>query len=279
MQKLFSAKILLLSLLAVYGFSYFLQNNYRSVKEFDPGTLVEPSQIAVQSSAPIEFTKNGYAYSLTPIAEYQIAGLVVSRMDYRNFSIKKSDAAFPMDLCMMWGDNLKNAVHRERGLKFKQDFRFCLYSWSGQSRINVNKVSNNHLLIQDERIENRLKNLHKGDQVRVTGKLVNVSASALGKVGEFDSSKFTMNTSIVRNDDGAGSCEIIFVESLEVLKKGNAWAAAAHTASFYGLGVVILYLLLKGLIFFFRIQLTPKAALSEQTRREDYTPRPPRRYL
>lgn len=258
MKKIFSAKWLFLVLLVVYGGSYYWENLYRGIESPDPLTFREPVQTPPAAAEPIAFIKQGYAYNLTPVAEYDIAGLIVSRMDYRTFSIQQSDATFPMDLCLIWGDNVKNGVYKEPGLSFRQDFRFCLYTWSGESKLNTTQVSNNHLLINDPEIEKRLKKLHRGDQVRVTGKLVDVSATAAGELKEHDAPAFTMQTSENRTDSGGGACEIIYVEGLEILKRGHPIANFAHDASYYGLLLLAAYVAIRILVFLLTIYAKPK---------------------
>ena len=84
------------------------------------------------------------------------------------------------------------------------------------------QVSNNHLVIDSEKIEKKINQLSVGDQIKIKGKLVNVHAENLGKPGKYDPKLFEWNSSTKREDTGGGACETIYIEDIEIIKKGNA---------------------------------------------------------
>jgi hypothetical protein len=221
--------------------TFFTRNSYRQVSNIDPRVLIAPVQSEATDKNIIRFTKGDFEYELTPLYDYDISGLIVHRMDYTWFDIYKYDSIFPLDLCMIWGSNVESGVYKNKSLSFSQDARFCWYQWFGNLTFNGSELSNNHLLVKDKALEDKIKSLNSGDQVRIKGKLVNVSGRNIGSPGEYDPSEFNIHSSITRSDAGAGACEVIYFEDLEILKKGNPISSFLFEASYYGLIILILW--------------------------------------
>ncbi len=144
-QKL--RKTLLAVFFGILVISYFLKDDYRTVNNIQPKILQAPLQDVADNNGSIQFSKDGFAYNLTPVAKYQIQGLVVHQMDYRFFSIYNSDSVFPVDLCLTWGENLANKSYQEKQLSFSQDARFCFYKWRGETSNNQLTANKNYVLI------------------------------------------------------------------------------------------------------------------------------------
>lgn len=247
MHFLFKAsKILLLVCLAVFIVTFLIQKQYRSVNKIQPAVLEMPLQVEMQDQTEIKFIRDEYEYVLTPLFNYQISGFVVHKMDYRWFSIHKSDSVFPLDLCLIWGDNVQKRVYKSKQLRFSQDMRFCFWQYYGDNiYLNAAGISNNHLLVRNDTLFHEINSVRAGDQVEIRGKLVNVQARNMGKPGEYDPSYFEMHSSTVREDTSAGACEIIYVEDFKILQRGHPRAWYTYRASFYALiGLVILNILL-----------------------------------
>lgn len=240
-------------LLAILGVTFFTRNSLHGVREIDPAVLAQPVQSELADPSVIKFTRNDYAYELTPLFRYDIRGVVVHKLNYSAFTIYKSEKTFPVDLCLVWGTNAKRKLFREKGVSFSQDCRWCWAQWRSDVGFNSNELSNNHLVINDPKLEKKIKGFHVGDQVRLVGKLVNVKAKLVGKAGRYDSSEITWQTSTNRTDSGAGACEVIFVEEAWVLKKANVLSRILFSASFYGL----LFWFLWNLFCFFRSIVRP----------------------
>lgn len=238
------SKYLFWGLVLVFIVTFFTRNDVRSVTEVDPEVLRQPIQIQVYNAEIIHFVKDGYEYFLTPVYEYDISGLVVGKMDYRFFSIDKMDSTFPFDVCLIWGSNVLRGLHTDRRVKFSEDCRWCWAYWSGDVNFNLNELSNNHLLIDNNDVLKQLRSVCRGDQLRIRGKLVNVKAKLAGKAGPPD---ITWNTSTSRTDSGAGACEVFYVEKLEVLNKANVVSRILFQFSAYAL---ILWVAWKVISFF-----------------------------
>ena len=232
-------KYLFFILMTAFGITFFTKDNYRNVDEIVPPVLKKPVQKKPANMDGINFINNDYEYELVPLYDYEIAGLVVHRMDYSWFSIYKGDSVFPLDLCMIWGSNAENKIYQSRSLSFSQDMRFCFYRWWGNVKFNQQEVSNNHLLINSEEIEKKIRNISTGDQVKIKGQLVNVRAKNLGTPGTYDPEFFEWNTSVSRTDTGGGACEVILVNEVYMLEKANTVSHHIYKNSFYGLIILI----------------------------------------
>lgn len=238
-------------LLGVLIITFFTRNNYKNVKNPDSQLFKEPIQEKVIDSMPIEFQKDGYEFILTPLYEYEISALVVNRFDYTRFSLQRTDSVFPLDLCVIWGDNVKNGVYKDKSLTFRQDARFCWGMWGRDLNFNWGEVSNNHLVIKDELLKKKAFSISEGDQVYIKGKLVNVEAENIdGNLGDYESQLSNWNSSVKRGDSGAGACEIIYVEELEILKKANPISFYAFKISFW---LLIVFVFWRFLVFFYEM--------------------------
>jgi hypothetical protein len=224
-------------LVTILAVTFFSRNNIRSVSQCDPALFKQPLQSQVYGSSSIQFAQNGYQYTLTPRYNYDISALVVGAMNYRMFSINKFDLIFPVDLCLTWGSNVRRGLHRNSAVRFSQDCRWCWVNWSRDVQFNMDELSNNHLLVDNSTVLKDANSITRGDQVRIRGKLVDVRAKLLGKSLSPD---VTWNTSISRADSGAGACEVIYVERLEILRRSNLVSKVLFRLSLYGLlGLVI----------------------------------------
>lgn len=229
---------LICALSALIG--WFGKDDFRSATPRDRA-LLPPLQTAAVPSTAIAFQKDGYAYTLTPRFNYDISGLVLHRLAYNQwFSLSRTDEVFTLDLCLMWGNNLASGAYLNPTLAVEQDVRFCVYRYqpgAGAPVLN-GALSNNHMVVSDPAIQSVLDDISAGDQVRITGKLVDVQASALGATGQFESRQREWRTSTTRNDSGAGACEIIYVENVQILARGNLWQHLMYNAGLYGMLLV-----------------------------------------
>ncbi len=243
LQKL--NRYLFILMVVTWIVTYFTENNYRGVDKIVPEVLQEPLQTDAKNEPEIKFVNQGYEYRLKPLFNYEINGLLVHQLNYKRFSIYSYAGVFQEDLCLIWGNNVSSKVYQSRALTFSQDSRFAYYQWTGNLDFNGNQLSNNHLIINSKELERKLKSLNTGDQIKIKGKLVNVQAINADKTNREKPEEYQWITSTVRTDSGAGACEIIYVEDIQVLQKGNPLAAELHQGSFYGLiALVVLNLAL-----------------------------------
>ncbi len=234
-----------LIIFVVFAVTFFTRNSLKGAAKIVPEVLTQPRQIQLYGQREIQFTRDGYRYHLIPLYDYEINGLVVGKMDYRFFSIDRNDSVFPIDICLIWGDNAAKKLHKNSAVSFSQDCRWCWAQWSAGAKVNLSELSNNHLLINDKEILRQAKDILRGDQIKITGRLVNVIAEPAGEKGL---SARAWNTSISRTDNGAGACEVIYVKDLEILKKANVISRVLFRLSGYALLLIIIW----GIINLFR---------------------------
>lgn len=166
--------------------------------EYPGGALPVPIQVKDQSAA-VDWDD----YRLEPVARFDATVLVLQATEHRGGSIPFSK----LDFGVAWGtavddEILKNVrfMHRGRFLYWRTEDS-DLYARRGKEI--THQVGNFHLIASSDVLED-LKDVRRGDVVRLVGRLVNVSGP--------DRKRWM--TSMTRSDTGAGACEIILVESL-----------------------------------------------------------------
>lgn len=232
---------LFLALLATAAVTWFTRHRLASVNDIHSDTLRAPVQTPVQSPEPVQFTRNGYDYTAVPLFHYTLAGLVVHRLDYSWFSIDRGERTFTLDIGVIWGSNLSNRVHQAKSIRFSQDARFGFVQWRGEVPFVKSEFSNNHLLVDNDQMERKVKQIQTADQIRLRGKLVNVTARRITAGGRYDSDEIVWNTSTVRADDGPGACETILVENVEILQPANQLSRVLFRTSLWGMAIVTLW--------------------------------------
>ena len=230
------------------GSAWLLCDRLETIQEIHPDAVAEPVQIPLTTAPAFSFSRNGYDYVVAPLYQYTLRGLIVHRLDYSWFAIDRSETAFPLDLCVIWGSNLSNGLYRAKTIHFSQDCRWCWAQWHGQVGFHMDELSNNHLLVDNPALERQLHQLRTGDQIKLTGQLVNVKARATSAVGQYDSSVSDWNTSTTRTDSGAGACEVIYVERIELLKPGHPFVRQLYRVA----GCLLLIFAGWRLVIFFR---------------------------
>jgi len=104
---------------------------------------------------------------------------------------------------------------------------------------NGDELSNNHLIASTPYIEKVIRSMRTGDQIMISGKLVNVEAKAIGKREKYESADISWQTSVVRGDSMGGACEIIYVTDAKIIKRGPR-LSPMMTFSLSGLAVTFL---------------------------------------
>jgi hypothetical protein len=160
----------------------------------------EPVQTAIYSSSLPE--KNGYR--IAPLAAFDIRARVIRSERYR-FG-READLA-PVDLVLGWGAMSDSAVLQQ--INFFQGGRF--YRWSANvlpvpREVIETHSANMHMIPANGAIERQLKSIRAGNMVHLKGLLVEATSPE----------GWRWKSSLTRNDTGAGACELILVQSLDV---------------------------------------------------------------
>jgi hypothetical protein len=223
----------LVRLLFIAGFTLLAASLWQRHDLPEPGRLLEslqqePEQTQVREP-PRTTTVNGVTYSIRPLYRYELHGLVVSRHDSDSWidyiHREWNDHINVVDLCVIWGKNAASGAYRGQSFSSGQ---FVCY-WQAPTReafaaFDPAAISNNHLLTDDPAIAKKLRAVRVGDQIRFRGYLAEYSHRHNGQ-------PFHRGTSIVRTDTGNGACETVYVQDIEITRRGGGpWRALVWVA-------------------------------------------------
>ena len=205
----------LVGLLCVLS-AWWWQDSLPAHGKLQTSSLSEPVQ---EASASDKWTSQirGVDYHVEAVADYQISGLIVSKLNTDSWFAKHEDwneFFNVMDVCMVWGSNARAGAYEK--MSFKSGQWTC---WFQTNDANAAKpeyfqaISNTHIVTDDAALAKRLRQLRIGDEVTLHGRLVNYSHDGLP----------ARKSSLVRNDTGNGACEILYVTGFEVQHAAAAW--------------------------------------------------------
>jgi len=161
-----------------------------------------PAQVSLEEN----FTMEWNGYRIEAIQGFGIEALVLGRKNYVEGDMGQ---LVPIDLALAWGQASDPLWVRH--LSVEQSDR--VYRWSYPRGTPIDQRSfevssaNMHIMPASPEIRAMLDTVGPGDVVRMSGFLVNIS----GPGG------YAWNTSIVRTDVGLGACEVILVETVEIV--------------------------------------------------------------
>ena len=181
----------------------------KSGMDFDQiDTSGDPIQTSYKSEDPIvKEIKNGQ-FTITPVAEYKLSGMVVSKETY---SDDWGGKISPVDLAVVWGKLAEPEY--DQYMSYSQGNRWYFYKYKSGSPFDnsfvISHSANNHIIPANENIREAVKTIRKGDRIVLEGFLVNIK-------GTYEGRPVTRNTSMTRKDTGDGSCEIVYVTKIRV---------------------------------------------------------------
>jgi hypothetical protein len=143
-------------------------------------------------------------FVITPQASYDIEARVLSVEPYK---IDGGAKLSPIDFAVGWGPMSDSAVLEH--FRVTQGARFFTIYPDEQAidlRTALLGSANMHLIPASGVIRDQLEDVRSGNVVHLQGYLVSVA----GPDG------YTWNTSLTREDTGAGACELFYVSSVEV---------------------------------------------------------------
>lgn len=222
--------------------SFWNRNELPGNIDYVPEILNEPSQTPTSKQA-FEANYNGVNYRIEPEYEYDLYGVIVSYRHHDSNSrmhLQANDHLNMLDMCVIWGDNTGNP-HLNK-IDFWNGIFTCNVKTQDQEawdRFDMYKLSNNHLISDDEFTRKRVRDIQIGDQIHVRGFLASYGSDATRMRG----------TSTTRLDTGDGACETLFVEHFEIVRAATSYWRISMTVS--------LLLLLAGLAVHFRRPYRP----------------------
>jgi hypothetical protein len=233
------AKVTLPVAVLVFAVSFFLRNRLPDKSLVLEPLLQDPIQTAAGVPEPFEVTRKQVTYTVTPLFNYELWGMVVSYHDAASFvdiSHKLwNDFINVKDICVIWGKNVGTGVYRRMTFR-NRDFT-CFYRYPDRETgrlFTENCLSNNHMLPADPIVEAAVLNARKGDQVHFKGWLV-----SYGQKG----APYSRGSSTVRTDRGNGACEVVYVTEFEILREANAGWRALYKLSLVLIGLSLAVLL------------------------------------
>jgi hypothetical protein len=165
------------------------------------GVLIDrvPQQTPT-NAAPFAFGD----FEITPRANYDIEARVLSVEPYKMDGGAKLS---PLDFAVGWGPMSDSTVLDH--FRITQGARFFTI-YPDETAIDLRTAllgsANMHLIPSTGRVREQLEDVRPGNLVRLKGYLVSVA----GPDG------YAWNTSLTREDTGAGACELFYVESVEM---------------------------------------------------------------
>jgi len=175
------------------------------------GVKAPEAPFQVPLTPAMEAGKSFFAegYVITPKAKFELTGKILSR---RTYSFGRQTDLSPIDLALGWGRMSDEAVIEH--LKIKQRVRFYFWKTRGSefpipAREITSHSANMHLIPADSAVKKAILNTKRGQIVSLRGRLVDVLAPK---------DLWQWKSSMVRDDSGGGACEVIWVESFEVVE-------------------------------------------------------------
>ena len=194
-------KLLIASLLLIMVLVYFFYPE--TVISYPTGVMAaEPPQQTNLTSGQKWTSRE---YTLEALAEYKIKARVLSR---NNFSFGKESDLSPFDLALGWGPMSDQSIIDK--IDVSQSNRW--YHWQAdvfpipKKDISLNSA-NVHIIPNDEAIEDKFDKVYRGSLIEMKGYLVKVTTSE----------GWRWISSLRRDDTGGGSCELFWVEEINVL--------------------------------------------------------------
>jgi len=194
---------LLLSAAILLVLVFWLSHSRHRPVDLGPGVLAPdpPEQVDLSHGASLQQGD----VTLATRAHFDVTARVLSRKDY---SWGGDADLVPVDLALGWGRMSDRSVLDS--IDISQSGRF--YYWNTKTfpiprREIETSSANMHMIPADAGVKHQLEQVRQGQVVHIEGFLVNASRPG----------GWHWNTSMTRNDTGAGACELVYVESVDIV--------------------------------------------------------------
>ncbi len=198
--KKYLKPVIIIAILSVAVYFFTRDNSVH----LGPGVFApdEPVQTDLETPETFRFKK----YNITLLSQFSIEAKVLSKKDYHHG--RETDLS-PTDLALGWGRMSDESILKK--IKISQSGRW--YHWRVKEfpipRKEIETHSANmHIIPATSVVTSILKNVKKGQIIKMDGYLVNVN----GDDG------WSWQSSLTRDDTGNHACEIVYVESLSIIK-------------------------------------------------------------
>jgi hypothetical protein len=234
-------RLIFVALLVTFVISYFVKDNLVGISSIHDSTKSNPVQTTIKNAKNFSFNVGESNYGVAPIDDYKISGVVVSKHDYNppDYDIEKPAR---YDLCLVWGSNVVDKIYLSPDISFSQSDRFCNYHYSKPVNFNTNGISNNHLITTNDSVLAKLATIRDGDEVLVTGRLINMTGFTTDSRAEVKN--YHWNSSTIRTDTGEGACEVIYVDSIDILTPSHNFGVEVNQYSLWAIiGIIAIFVL------------------------------------
>lgn len=195
--------------------SFWNRNDLPGNIAYVPEISNEPEQTATRQG-PFAVVVDDIEYQIEPEYAYDLTGMIVSYRHHEGNSrmhLQANDHLNMLDVCVVWGDNTSSQLHKIdfwNGIFTCNVFTRDQQAWDS---FDMNQLSNNHLISDDELVRSQVKKIQVGDQIRVRGYLASYSNAGGG----------TRGTSTTRTDTGDGACETVYVEYFRIVEPATSY--------------------------------------------------------
>ena len=143
---------------------------------------------------------------MSPLASFDVEAKVLAKKRYR---LDREAELAPFDLALGWGLMSDQSV--VDSLSIRQTGRWYIFrsnnAWFPHPMNLISQSSSNmHMVPSTDLIKAALSDISVGSIVRFKGKLVSISHS----------DGFRWSSSLTRDDQGDGACELFYIESVNV---------------------------------------------------------------
>lgn len=176
---------------------------YDEPEEISYVKLDYPLQLEYTGNKSIPYKRGEINVIMYPKAAYQVYAQVMSKKEYLEgweSEISKYDLALAWNKLML--------PEYQKGIEYSQRDRFCHIQLENSFPLTNEFInthsSNNHIIPANHYLEMAISRIKPGDKVFLQGFLVNVEGSVKDQT-------VWWNSSLSRDDEGDGACEILYV--------------------------------------------------------------------
>jgi hypothetical protein len=195
-------------LLAGGAWFYFSQPAAPVVQAAPPPVALQPVS---ETAAPVQ--RNASPAAVFEVNGYEVRALQAFAIKARALSVehyrtgREADLS-PTDIAFGWGRMADPAIYDQ--LSISQGGRWYHWRYSGKPPLPTREIetssANMHLIPASREVARALSGVNKGQLVSLRGYLVEVRAR----------DGWMWRSSLTREDTGNGSCELVFVQALEL---------------------------------------------------------------
>jgi len=183
-------------------------------------TLFAPSAASAQDALDYAFvsdseivTAHGWTHTISYMMDYTVSGTVIGIAYYN----EETTLFSPLDVAIAWGDMATPSLLEF--LEVTMVDRRLSYQWrsvggSPSQDYVTSHISNTHVIPRTPEIHEACMNLEVGDEVTLSGRLVDVDGTRREGGYIYHSHWGPSSTSL--HDTGDGACEILVVENIGI---------------------------------------------------------------